>query len=102
MKTKKVVHFDIGKILAVAEHSLLQLWIASEKKLAQWIEKPQIRKPKQKQKLSKKSKQKLAEEREQNRAVQRAIHQKKAQQRFKSLEIQHLEKEKENSIEITP
>ena len=100
MKTKKVAHFDIGKILAVAEHGLLQLWIASEKKLERWIEKPQIRKPKPKLKLSKKSKQKLAEEREQDRAVQRAIYQKKVQERFTALEIQSLDKENENSIDI--
>lgn len=101
MKTKKVAHFDVGKILAIAEHGLLRLWIQSEKKLEQWMEKPQIRKKKQKQKLSKKTKKSLAEEREQNRAVQREIHQKKVQERFTALETQPFESEKENSIEIT-
>ncbi len=101
MKTKKVAHFDVGKILAIAEHGLLRLWIQSEKKLDQWMEKPQKKKKKQKQKLTKKSKKNLAEEREQNRAVQRAIHQKKIQERFTALEIKPLEAEKENSIEIT-
>ncbi|QTE21119.1 hypothetical protein [Polaribacter cellanae] len=102
MKTKKVAHFDIGKILAVAEHSLLRLWIASEKKLDQWLEEPQKRKTKQKQELPKKSNKVLAEEREEAQAVRREIHQKKVQKRFTALEIQSIEIENENSIEITP
>jgi hypothetical protein len=100
MKTKKMARFDVGKILEVAEQSLLRLWIVSEKKLDRWMENTSKRKSPKKQKLPKKSIKVLAKEREEASAVQREINQKKRNERFSQLEAQNKEKQQEYTIDI--
>ena len=100
MKTKKVAHFDVGKILEVAEHSLLQLWITSENKLDKWLENEPKRKAQKKKKMPKKTTKTLAREQEEALAVQREINMSKINKRFVELETQDKSIENEFNIDL--